>query len=174
MDWGCYDLTTLIELLRPMRVDIAAAWVGNPGTALGLPPGTVFDVEEQAGASLVFHRVGGQRVVAYERSMASNAQPASWIEIEGDTAAVSWDGVDWEDEDRVTVTRDEPGTPAEYTEPAGKPVVGVHQRPLVSFVQHLRGAPSDSLAGDDALFNFRCPRAIYDVAGTGTPQTVAL
>ena len=173
MDWGCYDLTTLIDLLRPVRVDITSAWIGNPSTALDVPSGTVFDVEEQAGASLVFHRAGGQRVVvAYERSMASNAQPVSRIEIEGDTAAVRWDWLDWEGEGRVTVTRDEQGAPAERTEQAGKPPVALNQRLLVSFVRYLRGEPSEALTGDDALFNFRCLRAIYDVAGTGTPQTV--
>ena len=173
MDWGCYDLTTLIDLFQPVRVDITAAWIGNPETALDLPPGTVFDVEEQAGASLVFHRAGGERVVvAYERSMASNAEPLSRIEIEGDAAAVRWDWLDWEGDGRVTVTRDARGSPIEHVEQAGQSAVGVHQRPLVSFVRHLRGEPSEALTGEDALFTFRCLRAIYDVAGTGEPRTI--
>ena len=173
MDWGCYDLTTLIDLLRPVRVDVATAWSVNPETALDLPPGVVFDTDQQIGASLVVNRADGSRVpVIYERAAATHGGERQIVEIEGLRGAVRWDWLDWVGDGRVTVTTDRDGQPAESTHHPGRPVAAAHQRPLLAFAARLRGEPSDSIVDGQALFSFRCLRALQDAATTGQPRSV--
>lgn len=173
MDWGCYDLTTLIDLLRPVRVDVTTAWSVNPETALNLAPGVVFDTDQQIGASLVFHRADGSRVpIIYERAAATHGEERQIVEIEGRRGAVRWDWLDWVGDGRVTVTTDRDGQPAETTHHPGRPVAAAHQRPLLAFAARLRGEPNDAVVDGQALFNFRCLRALQDAATTGLPQTV--
>lgn len=175
MDWGCYDLTTLIDVLRPVRVEVTAAWSVNPETEIDLSPGVVFDTDQQIGASLVFHRSGGERVpIIYERAAATHGQKRQIVEIEGRRGAVRWDWLDWAGDDRVTVTTDQHGQPFETTHHPGRPAAPAHQRPLLALAARLRGEPSDSVVGDQALFSFRCLRAIEDAATSGRPQTVTL
>ncbi len=175
MDWGCYDLTTLIDVLRPIRVDVTTAWSVNPETEIHLAPGVVFDTDQQIGASMVFHRADGERVpIIYERAAATHGKERQIVEIEGRRGAVRWDWLDWAGDDRVTVTTDQNGQPAETTHHPGRPLAPAHQRPLLALAARLRGEPHDSVVGDQALFNFRCLRAIQDAATTGQPQTITM
>ena len=174
MDWGCYDLSTLIHILRPVSVDVMSAFSANPETALDLPPGTVFDTDQHVGAALVFHRADAQRIpVTYERAAATHGAERQTVEIEGLRGAVRWDWLDWVGDGRVTVTTDVGGQPREETRTLGVPTVFCHQRPLVAFAAMLRGEPSETVAGDDALFGFRVLRAVQDAARSGRPQSVA-
>ncbi|HEV2528827.1 MAG TPA: Gfo/Idh/MocA family oxidoreductase [Thermomicrobiales bacterium] len=174
MDWGCYDLSTLIHVLRPVSVDVMSAFSANPETALDLPPGTVFDTDQHVGAALVFHRADGQRVpVAYERAAAIHGTERQVVEIEGTRSAVRWDWLDWQGDGRVTVMTDRDGQPHEDTRTLGVPAVFCHQRPLVAFAAMLRGEPSETLAGNDALFGLRVLRAVQDAATSGRPQSIA-
>ena len=175
MDWGCYDLTTLIGVLRPVRVDVTAAWSVNPETEVHLAPGVIFNTDQQIGASLVFHRAGGERVpIIYERAAATHGAARQIVEIEGRRGAVRWDWLDWAGDGRVTVTTDRDGRAAETTHYPGHPITPAHQRPLLALAARLRGEPNDSVVGDQALFTFRCLRAIQDAATTGQPQTITL
>ena len=175
MDWGCYDLTTLIDVLRPVQVDVASAWSVNPEIAVDLPPGVVYDTDQHVGASLVFHREDGGRVpVVYERAAATHGEERQVVEIEGRRGAVRWDWLDWVGDGSVTITTDRDGQPAEMTHHPGRPSIPAHQRPLIAFATMVRGEPSDSVTGEAALFSFRCLRAIQDAARTGQPRTVTL
>ncbi|WP_160150900.1 hypothetical protein [Microbacterium timonense] len=54
MDWGPYDMSTLFDLLDPVRVEVRDAWVGRAVTAAD-PAGVPFDVETDAGAACGSH-----------------------------------------------------------------------------------------------------------------------
>ena len=170
MDWGCYDVTTLIGVLQPIRVDITDAWSVNPEIAHHLAPGVVYDTDQHVGASLVFHRADGDRVhVVYERAAATHGEERQIAEIEGQRGAVRWDWLDWVGDGRVTVTTDRDGQPAETVHHPGQPVAPAHQRPLVAFAAMVLGEPSDAVTGEGALASFRCLRAIQDAARTVRP-----
>ena len=84
MDRAPYEFTVLNNLFQPERVEILSAWTANPTTALHLPPETVFDVEQQAGATLRYHLADGKTfMMTYERASCTHSDNQSFIEIEG-------------------------------------------------------------------------------------------
>lgn len=171
-DLGPYDLALLNDVLRPEAVTVASAWLENPN-ASG-PAGDVsFDVEEHVGAVLVYRLANGAEVVVdYERAACTHGDERSVVEIEGVDGAVNWDWLMLGD-GSVTVTNDDGGKVVS-TEQRYTPADDLHMfdRPLAYFVRKLRGESSPIPVGDDAVFNLRCLRAIYEVAGTGTPALV--
>lgn len=175
LDWGCYDLTTLFDVLAPRRVTVLSAWTTSPATGAD-PTDVPFDVEEQVGATLLVERRGGERLtVTYERAAATHGAGREIAEIEGRDGAVRWDWVDWSGDGAVTVSRDEGGAVVEATE---RPVADVpehaHWRPLVQFAAAVRGEPADAVTDERAVFHFTCLQAIYDVAADSRPRTVVL
>ena len=92
MDRGPYDFTLLNDLLQPVRVDVLDAWMASPTTALSLPQGTLFNIEEHVGATLRYHLSDSTMVmVNYERSTCTHGEEQSIAEIEGTRGAVNWD-----------------------------------------------------------------------------------
>lgn len=168
-DWGPYDLALLNDVLRPAAVTVAHAWYANP-IAAGPPEGAPFDVEEHVGATLVYRLTDGSEiVVSYERAACTQGGERSVAEIEGVDGAVSWDWL-MMDDCSVTTTTDRLGKPtALQSRYASTDGLGMHDRPLVYFVRRLRGQDAPIPVGDEALFNLRCLRAIYQAADTGMP-----
>lgn len=175
MDWGPYDFAVLNDLLAPVRVEVRAAWMARPVTAVPLPPGTVFDVEEHAGASLRYHLPEGAALdVTYERSGCTHGGARVEVEIEGLDGAASWDWLMWKREGVVTCGHDRGGELViETTEYREDGPIGYMDRPLHSFYRRVRGELSPAIVDERAVFNFACVRAIYDCAASGRPQSVA-
>ncbi|MFD2081760.1 Predicted dehydrogenase [Actinopolymorpha cephalotaxi] len=181
MDWGPYDLTLLDDLLAPVSVEVRDAWLANPRTALNLPPGTVFDVETQVGATLVYELAGGERVhVDYEHAACTHGLERREAELDGLDGSAHWDwlaGIFGAGPPTIALGRDQAGAPAtDQIEVTGveKPYDITHKL-LASFSRLVRGevaAAPDVLLAEDALFVFGCLRAIYDCAATGTAQRV--
>ena len=173
MDWAPYDFTTLNHVLEPVRVDVLSAWMASPETALDLSPGTVFDTEQHAGASLRYHRRDGQVLdVTFERAACTHGPERVLVEVEGTRGAVTWD---WLGDGGVTITRDRDGKPASETPSprVGSPL-SPHHRPLVYFAERILGRESLAVVDEQAVFNFSCIRAIYDSVRSGQPQSVHL
>lgn len=172
-DWGPYDFALLNEVLRPETVTVASAWLENPAAA-GAPEDVVFDVEEQVGAVLVYRLADGVEVVVdYERAACTHGGERAIVELEGVDGAVSWDWVMLR-ERSLTLTTDDDGKAVseERTYPLDDDL-NMHDRPLAYFLRAIRGESSPIALGDEAAFNLRCLRAVYDAAETGAPVSVA-
>lgn len=176
MDWAPYDFTSLNDVLSPVRVDVVDAWMSTPITALDLPEGTVFDVEEHAGASLRYHLADGSVVpVTYERAACTHGEERSIVEIEGLHGAVSWDWLCFEGKGHVTHSYDQDGTvESNSTVLADESKLGFMDKPLVYFYRRIQGEQTPGVVNEQAVFNFSCIRAIYDCATSGQPQSVVL
>ncbi|MCG3147133.1 MAG: Inositol 2-dehydrogenase/D-chiro-inositol 3-dehydrogenase [Verrucomicrobiae bacterium] len=173
MDWTPYDFTMLNSVLAPVRVEVVDAWLANPATHLSLPAGTVFDVEEHAGATLRFHRADGTKVnVTYERASCTHGEARSVLEIEGTQGAVRWNWLMIGGKGELTHTTDVDGKPSSVTQTFDKTELPPHDRPLHYLWKRIAGQPSAAVVNADAVFNFRCLRAVYDCANTGQPQSI--
>lgn len=175
MDWGPYDFAALNDLLAPVRVDVLSAWLANPATALNLAPDTVFDVEQQGGASMRYHLADGTALtVTYERAVCTHGAELATAEIEGLEGASRWNWLMWNRRGEVSYAHDRDGQvvmeTATYSDASP---IGYMDKPLYYFYQRVRGEPSPAIVDEQAVFNFSCIRAIYDCAETGQPQSVA-
>jgi predicted dehydrogenase len=172
-DWGPYDLAVLNDLLRPDRVTVTEAWYANP-VAAGLPPGTIDNVEQHVGATLVYESDGAASVVVtYERAACTHGGDREVVEIEGLEGALTWDWLMMGGSGTVSLSTDEHDESWDCRTASGRfSALGPHDRPLVYFVDRVRGGEAPIPLGDDALFNFRCLRAIYDSADSHEPVTV--
>jgi predicted dehydrogenase len=168
MDWGPYDVSTLLELLRPTSVEVRDAWLGTPGLA-GDPTDVVHDVESHAGASMRFHLPSGLALpVVLERANHSSGEAISAAELLGDRGSLRWTPFDSAQPVRHT---DDSGTVTDLERPATLDASPM-DRPLVFFRRHLRGLPSFASVGAAPVDELRLMHAIYDVAGDGMPRTV--
>jgi predicted dehydrogenase len=174
MDWGPYDFAAMHELLQPVRLDVLAAWMSCPQTALNLPPKVVFDVEQQVGAHLRYTLADGSTCeVRYERCACTHGRAESVQELEGATGAVSWDWLDHTPNGEVRWSRDAGGKPelVRFTPQEG-PSPGPHHRPLTFLYAAMQGRSHAGLLNEDAVFTFACLRAVYDCVEQSRPQTV--
>ena len=176
MDRAPYEFTVLNTLFKPERVEILTAWTANPTTALHLPPETVFDVEQQAGATLRYHLANGKTfMMTYERASCTHSDNQSFIEVEGLDGSVRWN---WP-MPRVNITLthnyDRNGLVESKTvsfPPPGPDALKFSEKPLAYFYQRMIGQPSSVVVNEQAVFNFSCVRGIYDCAQSGQPQTI--
>jgi predicted dehydrogenase len=171
MDWGPYDVSTLLDLLRPDRIDVLAAWTGSPRTG-GEPAGVVHDTESHVGASLLAHLRSGHRLpVTFERANHTPGETISRAELHGTRGAISWVPFDsalpvlhHAHADGEPVVRELPRAPRSPLTP--------FDRPLVFFVDRLRGRPSfatvDAAAADEA----RIIDAIYRTASDAQARSI--
>lgn len=175
MDWGPYDFAAIHDMLDPVRMEVLSAWSACPQTAVDLPPGTVYDVEQHVSASLRYTLTGGERVcVTYERAACTHGAPLDVQELEGSHGAVSWDWLGFQG-GKVDWSVDEEGKPKTTTfELPETDGVHFHDRPLRHLLAAIRGERSAGLLDERAVFNFACLRAIYDTIATGSPQVVTL
>ncbi|HEX4207200.1 MAG TPA: Gfo/Idh/MocA family oxidoreductase [Ktedonobacteraceae bacterium] len=176
MDRAPYEFTMLNNLFQPERVDVLAAWLANPTTALNLPPEAVFDVEQHGGATLRYHLAGGKTfIMTYERSSCSHSDEQSLIEIEGLEGTVRWSWPTSRASMTLTHSYDRDGMVESKTmsfPPPGPDTLKFGEKPLAYFYRRMVGQPSSAVVNEQALFNFSCISAIYDCAQSGQPQTI--
>ncbi len=178
MDRAPYEFTVLNNLFQPERVEVLGAWTANPTTALHLPPETVFDVEQQAGAMLRYHLADGKTfMMTYERASCTHSDELSQIEIEGLEGAMRWNWPLPRSIMTLTHNYDRNGLVESKTvslPPQGPDAVKFGEKPLAHFYRRMVGQPSVAVVNEQALFNFSCVRGIYDCAQSGQPQTIVL
>lgn len=171
MDWGPYDMSTLFDLFAPTRVDVRDAWFARPATAVD-PADVPFDTETDVGAALRFTLADGRTLpITYGRANGTHASEVGRAELVGTLGAVHWTPFDSQqpvfvrtDNDGAVVERDVPLPP--------RSELSIFDRPLIAFVDALRGRPSAAVLGPEAVAQFLVLRAIYRAAHTGEPQTV--
>ncbi len=175
MDWGPYDVTTLSNVLSPVRVEVIHAWTAKPDTHLELK-GAPNNVEQHVDATLRYHLVNNAVVeVTYERSACTHGGERSLVELEGSRGGVSWDWPWINGARKVAHTYDLDGqTETSVTTFDSDEKIGPMDKPLFYFYQHVHGRTSLALVDGQAVFNFSCIQAIYEAADTGKPQTVSL
>ncbi len=172
MDWGPYDISTLDDLFSPEEVEISDAWSSRIRTAID-PADTPFDVETQAGASMVLRSADRAIRVSYQRASASHCEDFARAEIEGTLGALRWTPFD--SHQPVFLRRDANGVAVEETVPPGeRGPYTIFEHPLVFFVDAVHGRPSRATVDARAVGRFRWLRAIYDCERTGERQRVEL
>lgn len=171
MDWGPYDMSTLFDLLDPVRVEVRDAWVARPVTGAD-PSDVTFDVETDAGAALrVTRRDGTVLPVAFSRASGTHATEVGHAEISGTHGAVHWTPFD--SSRPVRVRTDAEGAIAEReVEPPPRPDITILERPLLPFIDAVRGRPSLATVGRRAVAEFLVLQAIYAAVRSGAPQVV--
>lgn len=177
MDRAPYEFAVLNDLLQPTRVEVLSAWLANPVTALHLPPATVVDVEQHAGATLRYTLAEGISIIVnYERASATHSAEQSVIEINGTEGSMRGSGpLSFQMRPTLTHAYDRDGTSESRTisfPSPGANALRFGDRPLVYFHQRVHNQPSVAIVDEQALFNFSCIRAIYACATTGQPQLV--
>jgi predicted dehydrogenase len=176
MDRAPYEFTVLNDLFQPERVEVLAAWMANPTTALHLPAETVFDVEQQAGAMLRYHLADGKTfMLTYERASCSHSDEQSLIEVEGLQGTLYWHWPAPRINMKLTHNYDRDGLVESRTisfPPPGPEVIPFGHKPLTYFYRRMLGQPSAAVVDEQAVFNFSCIRGIYDCARSGQPQTI--
>lgn len=176
MDRAPYEFSVFNDLFRPVRVDVLNAWLTNPTTALHLPPGTVVDVEQHAGATLRYHFADGNScIMSYERASCTHSQERAEIEVEGLEGTLHWYWPKAGAELSLTHSYDTDGLVESKTLSFPKPgLVNMGYKPLHYFYQRILDQPSRAVVNEQAIFNFSCMQAIYNCAHSGQPQTVVL
>ncbi|GHO62519.1 hypothetical protein KSC_014110 [Ktedonobacter sp. SOSP1-52] len=176
MDRAPYEFTVLNDLLQPRRVEVLNAWLANPSTALHLPPQTIVDVEQHAGATLRYTLVDGSNVIMnYERASGTHSEEQSMIEFTGVNGSLRWSWPLSRGRATLTHTYDRDGASESriiaFPPPAAE-ALRFGEKPLVYFYQRIHNQPSAAVVNEQALFNFSCIRAIYDCATSGLAQVV--
>jgi predicted dehydrogenase len=171
MDWGPYDMSTLFDLLEPVRIEVRDAWHGRAITGAD-PADTVFDIETEVGAALRVHRADGTSIpVVFGRATGTQATERAHAELVGSTGSVHWTPFD--SHAPVLLRRDEEGAVVETeVTPPPRLDLEIFDRPLVFFHAALRGRPSPAVIGRAAIDEFVALRAIEECAVTGRPVTV--
>lgn len=172
MDWGPYDVSTLLDLLRPVRIEVRDAWLASPRTSSD-PTDVVHDVESHAGAALRATLADGSTLpVVFERANHTPGEPVAVAELLGDRGALRWVPFDSAQPVRHH-TEDADGEPVvvDLPRPETLPLTP-YDRPLVSLHRHLRGLPSFAAVGAAVVEELRLVRALYEVAADGIPRTV--
>ena len=176
MDRAPYEFTVLNNLFQPERVEILSAWTANPTTALHLPTEAVFDVEQQAGATLRYHLTDSKTfMLTYERASCTHSENQSLVEIEGLEGTVRWNWPMLRANITLTHSYDRDGLVESKTTsflPPGPEAIKFGEKPLAYFYQRMIGQPSSAVVNEQALFNFSCMRGIYECAQSGQPQTI--
>ncbi|OPA73277.1 hypothetical protein BVG16_29810 [Paenibacillus selenitireducens] len=171
MDWGPYDFSVINDLLKPVAVEVAAAWTSKPQTQVD-PVDTVYDVEGHVGAMLKYHLNNANPVwVQYERASCTHGEAYYHVEIEGTLGAVRWSP--YFETDQIVYTCDANGEIEEkVSEVVNQSEFGMMDHPVYFFYRKVKGLDSQAVVNDQAVFNFLCLQAIYDCAETGDPQHI--
>jgi predicted dehydrogenase len=171
MDWGPYDLAVLDEVLQPERVEIRHAWSASP--VIGGPFSDASrEAEQHVGASMIVTTAEGLEIpVRYERAAATHGAERSVVQIEGETAAVAWDWLDWTGNE-LRLTSDAHGEPVTEVTSFDPPAIGFHGRPLARIAQAVAAGADPGPITRQSLFTFVWNRAILDAALDGTAITI--
>ena len=171
MDWGPYDIASMVDLFRPRAIAIATAWIVRPITQID-PTDIKLQTEQHFAAAMTLELNDGRKIpVSYERAVCTHGHEISMVEVEGTLGAARWDWLGTEG--KVSRTLDVNGK-LETRESMYPDETGLiwSDRPVHHFLKAVRGEPSPALIDERALFNFSCLRAIYDAARTGQPQRI--
>ena len=172
MDWGPYDIASIMELFQPVAVTITHAWIARPITDVD-PQDIVLETEQHVASTLVLHLLNGKKLpLNYERSACTHGSSRNVVEIEGTTGALTWDWLTREGQVTQSIDHDGRVQTSSGSFP-DQSLLGPHDKPLHFFLKAVLGEPSPAILGRQALFNFQCLRAIYDVAESGQPITLA-
>lgn len=170
MDFSPYDIAVLDAILRPKRVTVASCLMEQVETGVPLEPGTVFDVETQVVAQMNYELADNTIIrVDYERASATHGREESVFELEGKRGAID---LEWAFGDKVRLSYDREGAVVTEVIPIEPETMGFHERPIQDMIRAVRGKPSLAIINEDALFNFRCLRALYEAHERGCPVTV--
>jgi len=109
--------------------------------------------------------------VNYQRANGTHAEEFARAELEGTRGSLRWTPFD--SQQPVHLRTDADGEPREeVVEPPERDDLSIFDRPLVHFVDAMRGRPSLAALGAIAVDEFRCVRGVYDTARTGIPTVV--
>jgi predicted dehydrogenase len=170
MDWGPYDLAALDAILHPRRVTVRSSFMTQVETGVMLEPGTVFDVETQVIAQMDYELADGSLIkVDYERASATHGREESVFEFEGSRGAID---LEWIWNDKIQIRLDSKGSLTSEELELEPENASVHERPIREMMRAVRGESSLTIFNDDALFNFRCLRALFDAAESGGTVSV--
>jgi predicted dehydrogenase len=170
MDWAPYDFAAMHAILNPCRVTVVSCLMTQIETGVALEPGTVFDVETQVIAQMTYELAGGETVrVDYERASATHGREEMVFEVEGERGALD---LDWVGKPGIRFSHDAAGKLVWEEMPLEPAAGSVHDCPIQEMIRAVRGEPSATIANEDALFNFRCLRALYDVCESGRAVTI--
>jgi len=173
-----YDMAVLNDIFRPVQIDVLSGWMSNVDTWLDLPPGTVFDVEEQVGLNMRFHLSDGHNfIVNIERALCTHAPMLHVLEFQGMKGALT-----------VNQPEGPSGYRCEFThcwDEHGKQVTKQKTIDLIRnygedeavhpFYAHLQGVNNaHALVNERAIFNSLVLMAGYECINSGQRQTVTL
>jgi len=173
MDWGPYDLSTLVDIFRPTRVEVSHAVLEQPTIPADLPEGTIYDIETAASASLQFGlRSNESVVVRYERTSATHGKTVAIEAVYGTEGYIEWDWLPYmPGTKKLRVYRTVGPDDVEQEEViAGEP--GPHENwvhaPVREFYNFLKGDADAAVLADQRLLEpFRVLRGIYDSGKSG-------
>jgi predicted dehydrogenase len=170
LDWSVYDLGMLFDVLQPVAVKVASAWVGGVA-GRDDPPEFPVEVESHVAAMLQLGLPDGSRLpLLYERANGVNGPALYELSVEGTKGGLSWQWLPPYEDGKTGVTRfvDRDGK----VEPEVEAVdMGTHPHyhhvPLLSLAARIAGRPSVALEEARIRFNFATIAAIYQTAETG-------
>ena len=164
-------MALLNTLLSTETVHIRHAWSAHPLAASDLPAGTPNNVEQHVGASFTIQSESDTSIpVRYERAECTHGKERAIFEIEGTEGALRWNWEPYAGDPAIVYSRDNDGELQTQIEPIDvKEDIGIHDKPLVYFTQRLSGESAPIRTNENALFDFRCLRAIYETAETNIP-----
>ncbi|MCR8657154.1 Gfo/Idh/MocA family protein [Paenibacillus endoradicis] len=175
MDWGPYDMTSLIEILNPIKVEVLHAWMTTPSTDHELDTEENAEVEQHVGATLVFTLVDSNRVVVqYERAACCHGEESSTTQIEGSHGAVIWDWPLFSGEGNLTRFYDENGETKYETRNITNEELGMMDKPIIYFIEQVAGENQLAVTNEQAVFNFNVLHAIYKYIQTKEVQIITL
>ena len=91
MDWGPYDIASMVDLFRPRAIAIATAWIARPITQID-PTDIKLETEQHFAAAMTLELNDGRRIpVSYERAVCTHGHEISMVEVEGTLGAARWD-----------------------------------------------------------------------------------
>lgn len=170
MDWSPYDLAGIFGILQPESVVIRSCLMEQVETGVTLPPDTINDVETHVVAQIDCRLAGGENVrLDYERASATHGRELFLYELEGIHAAVD---LEWIGAVKLRLHTDQAGSLVTEEMPVNPETNPRHSRPIREMVKAVHGQPSLTLSNENAIFNFRVLRALYQVAETGVPAEV--
>ncbi|WP_327317760.1 Gfo/Idh/MocA family oxidoreductase [Microbacterium timonense] len=107
----------------------------------------------------------------FGRATGTHATETAHAEIWGTHGSVHWTPFD--SHRPVVIRSDEDGQAVEReVAPPPRSEISIMERPLLAFVDAVRGRASAATTGRRAVAEFLVLQAIYQAARTGTPQTV--
>jgi predicted dehydrogenase len=175
VDWGVYDLSTLLHLIKPEKVTVLHAWGTRPEIGPKIE-GVDINIDFHTGATLLLYRKGNSApiTVEFERASACHGNEMSLSEISGTTGAVSWDWTGLESAP-LCLFRDENGEISTTEIAASKKRQPLHEVPIVNLWKLLQGEEHHALHGEIALKHFKLLSAIDEISkGTSKPVTIEL